>query len=291
MNSTSFTQTISNSLTAMRPSERKVAEYVLAHAEDVIQMRIVDLSAEAAVSEPTVVRFCRAVGSDGFQDFKLKLAQQLASSPTIGRVQVTDNDSVHAYSQKVFDTSIDVLIKTRDSVDKQQIAKAVSAISKAGRICLFGFGGSAPVAMDAQHRFFRLNMLSTAYNDPHLQMMASLSLNENDVVIALSQSGRTKVLMDSLREVKRRGAIIISIAPHNTPVLETADIQIAVDADETFDVYSPLCGRLAHLVIIDVIAAGAAQLLGDSSKLHINRLRQSLRAHRINYHDSSWPNK
>ncbi|MEP1595960.1 MAG: transcriptional regulator, partial [Halieaceae bacterium] len=62
-------------LDQLRKSERKVAELVLARPEDVIHMRIVDLAAAAEVSEPTVIRFCRAIGCDGFQSFKLAVAR------------------------------------------------------------------------------------------------------------------------------------------------------------------------------------------------------------------------
>ena len=71
-----LTQTISDSMHALRKSELKVAEYVLKNPLKVIRMRIVDLAEEAKVSEPTVVRFCRGVGCKGFQDFKLALEIQ-----------------------------------------------------------------------------------------------------------------------------------------------------------------------------------------------------------------------
>jgi RpiR family carbohydrate utilization transcriptional regulator len=285
----SFTQHISDNLDALRRSERKVAEYVLANATSVIHMRIVDLATEAEVSEPTVVRFCRGIGCDGFQDFKLKLAQQLASSPTIGRVAVTDTDNSITYSQKVFDSSIDVLINVRDQIDTQEISKAVDAIFNARHVLFFGFGGSSAVCVDAQHRLFRLGLACHAHSDPHLQTMAALSLGPQDVVIAVSQSGRTKALLDSIREVKRRGATVISLSPADTPVLIQADIPLTIDAKDSFDVYSPLTTRIAHLVVIDVIAAGIAQRMGDNGKTHISKLKQSLRGHRINYHDPSWP--
>ena len=70
-----LTRAISDGLTEMRKSERKVAEFILANLTEVIRMRIVDLAQAAEVSEPTVVRFCRAIGCDGFQDFKLALCR------------------------------------------------------------------------------------------------------------------------------------------------------------------------------------------------------------------------
>ena len=101
MKPAALTWAISSSLPSLRKSERKVAEFILANLTDVIRMRIVDLAEKAEVSEPTVVRFCRAVGCDGFQDFKLALAQQLASSPSYGQIAVTDQDSVAEYTVKV----------------------------------------------------------------------------------------------------------------------------------------------------------------------------------------------
>ncbi|MEO0444167.1 MAG: transcriptional regulator, partial [Pseudomonadota bacterium] len=70
-----LTQTITRELAQLRKSERKVAEYVLKHLSDVIRLRITDLATAAEVSEPTVIRFCRAIGCNGFQDFKMTLAQ------------------------------------------------------------------------------------------------------------------------------------------------------------------------------------------------------------------------
>ena len=104
-----LTQDISDALPNLRRSERKVADFVLKDPLLVIHMRIVDLAQKATVSEPTVVRFCRAVGCSGFQDFKMALAQQLAASPSYGQIAVTEHDSTREYTHKIFDSSVDTL--------------------------------------------------------------------------------------------------------------------------------------------------------------------------------------
>ena len=78
----------------LRKSERKVADYVLEHRAKIVQMRIVDLAAAAAVSEPTVVRFCRALDFDGFQDFKLNLAQFMGTNTSYQQFRLDSRDSV-----------------------------------------------------------------------------------------------------------------------------------------------------------------------------------------------------
>ena len=251
-----LTQTISDTLTDLRKSERKVADFVLNNLLQVIRMRIVDLAQEADVSEPTVVRFCRAVGCQGFQDFKLALAQQLASSPSYGQIAVTDTDSTREYTHKVFDSTVDTLLKVRESLVMERLDAAVAAICAAQKVEFYGFGASAAVAFDAQHKFFRLQITSAAYSDPHLQNMSATSLQPGDVVMAISQSGRTQALLDSMDLVKKAGAIVIALAPSGSPIARSASIAIEVDAKEDFQIYTPLSSRIAHLAVIDVLTVG-----------------------------------
>ena len=90
----------------LRKSERKVADYVLEHRAKIVQMRIVDLAAAAAVSEPTVVRFCRALDFDGFQDFKLNLAQFMGTNTSYQQFRLDSRDSVEQFKEKIFDATL-----------------------------------------------------------------------------------------------------------------------------------------------------------------------------------------
>lgn len=280
-----LTQRISDSLDDMRKSERKVADYVLSNPGDIIHMRIVDLAAKALVSEPTVVRFCRAVGCDGFQEFKLQLAQQLASSPSFGQIAVTESDAVEEFTHKVFDSTIDTLLQVRDRLKPQILDQAVSALCNANRVEFYGFGASGAVAADAQHKFFRLQLATAAHSDHHIQNMSAMSMQAGDVVVAISQSGRTKALLHSMEMVKSMGGIVIGLAPSGTPVIKHASIPIEVDVEEDIEIYTPLSSRIAHLVIIDVLAIGVAQRKGPALHDHLFKLKQGLRSLRIQPED------
>ena len=275
-----ITDRINKASKLMRNSEKKVAEYVLCHLQEVINLRIVDLAAKASVSEPTVVRFCRAIGVESFQGFKLALAQQLAAGHAYGRVAVTDTDSVADFSKKVFDSTIDTLLRVRDSLNPAVINKAIAAMCVANRVEFYGHGASAAVAADAQHRFFRLQLASAAYSDTHIQKMSALSLSKGDVVVAISQSGRTRSLVDTIELVREMEGVVIGMAPSNTPVANAATIPICIDVEEEFEIYTPLSSRIAHLAVIDVLAVGLAQRKGPRLQGHLYRLRagmQSLR--------------
>ena len=138
----------------MRKSEVKVADYVIQNSDHVIHMRIVDLAQEALVSEPTIVRFCRAIQCNGFQEFKVKLAQDLAIANNIGQFAIVEDDCIEDICKKIADTTIQRLHQVKDQLLPEQVGSAASAISQARRLEFYGFGASAAVATDALHKFF-----------------------------------------------------------------------------------------------------------------------------------------
>ena len=176
MNSPNLIRRITESQSSLRKSEAKVASYVLENLDEVIEMRVVDLASKSSVSEPTVIRFCRAIGFDGFQSFKLQLAQQLGLGSVFTQFAVEDSDTVADLLNKVFDTTVGSLITVRDEINSAVLEQAIDTISDARRVEFYGFGASGSVAADAQHKFFRLQLSSAAYTDPHIQRMSAISL-------------------------------------------------------------------------------------------------------------------
>ncbi|TXS92666.1 SIS domain-containing protein [Parahaliea aestuarii] len=270
---------IESALPTLRRSERKVAELVLAQPERVIHMRIVDLAAAADVSEPTVVRFCRAIGCQGFQSFKLALAQSLAQNTSQEPFVLSELDTARDYTYKVFDATMETLAQVRDTLDPDAIEVAVDALCNARRVEFYGFGASSPVAIDAQHKFFRLQIASAALSDPHIQAMSAMSLTADDVVVAISQSGRSTALLEAMDYVREAGAVLIALAPSHTPVLARATIAIPIDvASPDEESYTPLPSRIAHLAVIDILAAGVSKMKGDEVNRHLHKLNRGLQS-------------
>lgn len=261
----------------LRKSERKVADFVLEQAQAVLGMRIVDVAAGADVSEPTVVRFCHALDVDGFQAFKLQLAQHLGASSSYSQFSVDDSDTITDLNHKVFDSTIGSLITVRDELDPLALERAIAAINQANRVEFYGFGASGSVASDAQHKFFRLQLSSAAYTDPHIQHMSAISLSPQDVVVAISQSGRTKALIQSVELALDAGATVVGLAPQDTPLSKLSTIPIFVNMEEDLQVFTPVSSRIAHLLVIDVLAMGVARLRRDQLKDYLKRINKSLK--------------
>ena len=278
MNSPNLIRRITENQASLRKSEAKVANYVLANANEVIKMRIVDLASKSEVSEPTVIRFCKAIGFDGFQSFKLQLAQQLGLGSVFTQFAVEDNDTVADLINKVFDTTVGSLITAREEINSEVLEQAITTISNARRVEFYGFGASGSVAADAQHKFFRLQLSSAAYTDPHIQRMSAISLGPEDVVVAISQSGETQALLQSVALAREAGANVIGLAPHNTSLSRVCNLAIYVNMEEDLKSFTPLSSRMSHLVVIDVLATGVARHRKPLLKEHLKRLEKSQKA-------------
>jgi RpiR family carbohydrate utilization transcriptional regulator len=265
----------------LRKSERKVADYVLEHRAKVVQMRIVDLAAAAGVSEPTVVRFCRAIGFDGFQGFKLTLAQFVASNTSYEQFRLDSRDSVEEFKEKIFDSTMGNLMRVKSDLDAANLEKAIVALAQTRRVDCYGFGASAPICRDAQHKFFRLNMSAAAYSDPHLQTMAAVTLQPGDVVIAISQTGRTKDLLHTTQLAMDAGATVIALCPSNTPLAQQVQIPLYIDLDEDKELNTLMSSRITQMVVIDVLAVGVTMQLGEEAKAHLKTIKRSLKSLRI----------
>lgn len=262
------------------PSERKVADAVLADPERAVRLTLAELAVAAAVSEPTVVRFCRRIGHDGYQDYKLGLARSLVTRSGYADLEVKPDDPIRAVAHKIVDATVDVLGHVRRTLDTDALAAAVELLAGAHKIEFYGMGASGAVALDAHHKFFRLVVPCVAYVDAHMQFMSAATLAPGDVVVAISHTGRTRELIESAELARRQGASVIAITASDTPLARLASLALTVDVPEDTDVFTPMFSRLAHLVILDVLAVGMAMRGGEATRARLARMKASLRAKR-----------
>jgi len=257
--------------------EQRVASYVVANLEAATRLTVAELAGICAVSEPTVIRFCRTLGCDGFRDFKLRLAQNVAVSlqyldantraPTGGSRGI---DQILA----VFYTSANV---ARAQLDEAALARATAALAAARRIIFSGAGGgSATVAFDAANRFFRLGIPATAVHDGYQLRMQAATLVAGDVLFCISSSGDLEEQVESARIARQYGAAAICLTRPGSALAEACDIALTLKIPEDPDIYKPTASRLVYLVIIDVLAAAVAHQNSGVALEKLRRIRASL---------------
>jgi RpiR family transcriptional regulator, carbohydrate utilization regulator len=263
-------------LDSLSKSERKVALAVLKNPELAIAENITALARNAQVSEPTVVRFCRAIGYDGWQEFKLKLAQGLALALPGADESPTQDDLASDLVNKICSRSINTLLDLRNNLRPEAIQRALDVLVQSNKIEFYGQGTSGVVAADAQHKFFRSGVPTVAYSDPHIHSISASLLKKGDTVVAISQRGNSAALLRSVQLARKMEADIIALTPSGTPLAELATVLVPIDLSFNTDPYTPLSARLAHLVVIDILAVGLALKRGPEFRSKMQNAQKAL---------------
>ncbi len=279
-----LTQQIARAVDGLPAAEQRVAQAVLADPKGVMALPVAEVASLAGLSNPTVVRCCRSLGLDGWADFKLKLAGSLGQGGPGGvpfvHQAVGPDDGSRELVSKITDNSIEVLRSFSRSAPLRHIDQAIAALSatvRAGRRIEFhGVGNSGIVALDAQHKFFRMGWHANAQADGHLQIIGATLLQAEDCLVVISNAGRSRDLLDATELAHRQGATTIAITSSGSPLAAQARIHIAADHPESYEEFSPMVSRLLHLVIIDVLATGVALQLGPALPARLHAVKHNL---------------
>jgi RpiR family carbohydrate utilization transcriptional regulator len=265
---------------ALRKSERKVADLVLAQPRRLLTATLAETAVMAGVSQPTVIRFCVAIGCTGFQDLKLRLAHSLALGTPATHSVLLETDQPEAIVEKIFDYTISSLDWARHHLDKSALAEAISVLEKARSIEFFGYGASGIVARDAQQKFPLFGVPCGAQVDTHQQIMVASMMQPGDVAVVISNTGRTRSIIEIAHVARASGAQVIGITGSASPLVDVCHIALVVESLDNTNIYTPTISRIAALVVVDVLSTAVAlrrdsehQLRFQIMKRRLNELR------------------
>lgn len=264
----------------LSPAEQRVAQIVLERPGFAVHSTLAQLAEAAEVSEPTVMRFCRTAGQESFRTFKVALAQALAAGVPFSAEDVKAEEAPADIATKVIGATIGTLTQVQTQLDPQALEAATGAILRARRLEFYGLAASGIVALDAHHKFFRLKAQCAAYTDSHMQVMSASTMEPDDVVVAISHTGRTRELIESAHTALEAGAQVIAVTRSGTPLAHLASILLPVNLPEDTDLYTPMTSRIAHLVLLDALAVSVAAHSSDDLEQRLSRIKASLRIKR-----------
>lgn len=250
--------TLTATYSSLTKSAKKVADYIFANMTETQYMSITSLAEDCGVADATVSRFCKTLGYNGYNEFKLALAK--SSGVKINEIgtevsgKVTSQDLFSAMAEKLYNTNIEALNQTLHKVDEASIAKAVHYMKQAQRVYCFGQGGSCVMAMEAWARFITAAPQFQCIEDSHMQTMAASMCNKRDVILFFSYSGATKDMVDVLRPARKQGAKIILVTHFaKSPAAAFADIILICGSREGPLQSGSIAAKMGQLFLIDIL--------------------------------------
>lgn len=260
-----------------RKSEHKVANWILDNAHEVPSLNITTIAEKVGVSEPTIVRFCRAAECKGYQEFKIRLAEDLALGEFSEKIDVDMDESISNIKKKVCKFAMSALYSVDDEISNTELEKAVATVISAETVLISGFGGSSCTASDGYHKFFRISKKFICSTDMHIQTMTAGTLKQNDVLIAISNSGRTEALVDLCKLARSQGAKVIAITQSDSPIDHLANIHLSARDQDDTSLLVPMVARLRHLTILDILVTAVATRTYDDAQKRLTKTKNSLK--------------
>ncbi|MBR6786535.1 MAG: MurR/RpiR family transcriptional regulator [Clostridia bacterium] len=236
-------------------SERYVADYVCNHLTQVIRMSISELKDAAGVSLPTVHRFCKTLGFNGYKEFRISLAEQAPTFSDYFTIESTENESrTHALVRQLLLSERDAIEATLSLLNFDILEQAAQKALNAKRICLFGVSTSYDVCRDLQRKLSRLGLNVWSYNEIHDATVQLTAFSSEDLLICISQSGATKETVGIAKSFYDTAVPVLSItAFKDSPLAQSSDLVLLTHAPEVTNNRLGLTTRMAQFAYGDAL--------------------------------------
>ncbi len=237
-------------------TERKIADYVLAHSTQVQFMSITQLADECGIADASISRFCRSLKLKGFNAFKLELAQHAATSQisALGSKRSVDADTSEGRFRESGRLAQEAVNQTIELTDPEQIRRTVGLFLQANRVLCMGSGGSMLMAQECAHLFSTVSTKFQAVGDSHLQLSSTAIMDPRDVIVLFSYSGATTGGLQILELAKSRGihTVLVTRFP-KSPAASLAEIVLRCGSNESPVQIGSVCAKIAQLVVMDLL--------------------------------------
>ena len=247
----------------LRPSEQKVADYILRYEGKASKLLMETLASETGVSQPTVIRFVKAAGYEGFKDFKYALVQEEAKEQSQDDEKIglygfplSKKDRLEDIPGKIVTTSMEMLEETLKNISMKEYRRAVEAVLGAENIVIYSVENSVCTANDLLTKLTYLGLNCRIYGDYYLQNVSAVKLTKKDLAIGISYSGCSRHTVEMLALARKAGATTLAMTNfENSLISKYADILLCA-SNRQFLYGDTIFSRISQLALVDMIYAG-----------------------------------
>ncbi len=271
---------LQNMLEQLPASERKIAQFILENPRSILDSTVNDIGVQAKTSGAAVIRLCKSLGLNGFQDLKVRIAGDLVKSvEQQGYRDIEPGESFFSIARKTTSNSIQSIRDTEEIINYEELERAVQTLLAAQNVHFFGIGASNIIAKDAQMKILRIQKNATAFTDTHLVATIIANANKEDVVFCISHSGETAEVIKVMSLAKERGVKTISLTKYGqSSVSLLADIKLFTSySGEAAFRSGATSSRLAQLYMIDILFLSMATVQYEHTIQAIDQTREAIR--------------
>ncbi|WP_153385858.1 SIS domain-containing protein [Companilactobacillus halodurans] len=253
-------ETIEERYRLLSKQQKLVADFILKNPKSVINLTSKELAKKSGVSSATAVRFAQQLGLESFSELKIKIASQLSSGKAPVETVIEKNDTTKIMSEKLEQVYASTVQKSYALVKDKYLDSAVNLLNKANNIHILGVGTSGLIAYDLYHKFNRYGISTYYETDAHMSLEFLTNANENDVVLAISYSGKTKEVNVGAEYAKKHNIPVISITrDEETPLIKYSNVCLLVPDNERTVRVAAIASKLSTMYVTDLLFISVMQ--------------------------------
>ena len=268
-------------LPSLTPLAGKVAADILARKDIDRETPLRSVAEGSGVSEAMVVKVAKKLGFAGFGEFRRGLVDYCNSDTAALHSGIGPQDTAGRIVQKVFRATMQALEETFAVRDPEAFERAADFLHRARRRDFYGLGGSAQDTRDVSHKFLRIGIRTSIFDDAHMMVMSAALLGHDDVAIAFSHSGSTTAVIEAVELARRNGARTIAVTNYaDSPLARIVDVVLCPTAQN-----NPLLGenataRTAQLNLLGALFVAVAQRDRAAADADLARTMRAVQAKR-----------
>lgn len=243
MNQQSFRMRLQKIEANLSKSEHLVASYILRHEKDLASLSITELADKINTSPATITRFCKRLDYRNFNDFKTLIEGELRDTEL-------PSDSIAT----ITNSYEELLLESSKIIQEKQLQQLISNIKKTNRILVIGIGSSGLTAVEFSVRLARMGINAQSITDSYNMVAQSYLLTDEDMLIAISNSGETSEIVEAVAIASKNGVNIQAISKHkNSYLARTANDTYLTSQSFYISDKRFFNDQLSSLFLIDVI--------------------------------------
>lgn len=265
----------------MTKKEKEISIYILNNMKEILSLTSSEMADNIGVSQSSIIKFVKKLGFNKFGEFKIQVTKELENAKQNKdkiHNEIYLDDSLEDLSAKVFNETVKAMEDTLKTIDHKYFENVIDVIRQSHKILLIGSGMSSIVAKDLEIKLIKIRIDALHYESSHMQLMKLATMDEQDLVIAISHRGETEDVIDVIKKAKKKGIKVLSITSiEKNTVADLSDFNLKVISEENNFRSSAISSRMAQLILNDIIFLRLTQTDYEKRKKYIKESRDLIK--------------
>lgn len=265
----------------MTKKEKEISIYILNNMKEILSLTSSEMADNIGVSQSSIIKFIKKLGFNKFGEFKIQVTKELENAKQNKdkiHNEIYLDDSLEDLSAKVFNETVKAMEDTLKIIDHKYFENVIDVIRQSHKILLIGSGMSSIVAKDLEIKLIKIRIDALHYESSHMQLMKLATMDEQDLVIAISHRGETEDVIDVIKKAKKKGIKVLSITSiEKNTVADFSDFNLKVISEENNFRSSAISSRMAQLILNDIIFLRLTQTDYEKRKKYIKESRDLIK--------------